>query len=55
MNRFFNSQFITDLENGKLPPVQVVFSRTSLIEVAGTLVLVSLIVILAQKLVSRAF
>lgn len=51
MNTFFQSKFVQDLGNGKLPPVEVKFSTESLVQVAVTFVIVGIVILLASKLI----
>ncbi len=43
---FFNSKFIQDLENGKLPPVEVKFSTQSLIEICTAALATAIVIII---------
>jgi hypothetical protein len=50
MTEFFNSKFIQDLKDGKLPPVEVQFSTKSLIQVSVTAIITAVIIVLAAQI-----
>ena len=50
---FFDSKFIKNLENGKLPKVDVAIQNTSIITLSIALVIVAVIIILISKLLKN--
>ncbi len=50
MIEFFQSKFAQDLQNGKLPPVEVKFSTESLVQVAATAVIAAVIIIIVGRI-----
>lgn len=50
MNEFFQSKLVQDLQNGKLPPVEVQFSTKSLIEVSATAIITAVIIIVLAQI-----
>jgi hypothetical protein len=53
MGDFFNSQFIKDLQAGKLPPVEVKFSTQSLIEVSFAALATAIVIIIVVNIFKR--
>ena len=51
MNEFFQSKFMQDLKDGKLPQVEVAISRQGLIELSATLIFTAVVIILIGKIV----
>jgi hypothetical protein len=51
MGDFFESKFIKDLMNGKLPEVEVKLSTDGIIQLAVALVMAAIIIILASRIV----
>lgn len=51
MNEFFNSKFVTDLKNGQLPPVEVRFSVESLAQVAITLFVTAVAIMIVGRII----
>lgn len=52
MNDFFNSKFVSDLKDGKLPPVEVEIETTSIALLAGAILLVGFILIVGKKMIN---
>lgn len=53
MNDFFNSPFIQNLSNGKLPEVEVTMSRDTTITLAATVFFVGVSLMLAGKIINK--
>lgn len=51
MNEFFQSKFVQDLMDGKLPPVEVELSTEGIIQLAVALVMAAIIIILVSKII----
>lgn len=54
MNDFFESKFVADLKNGKLPPVEVQFSTESLVQVSVTLFVTAVAILITAAIVKKA-
>jgi hypothetical protein len=52
MGDFFNSKFIQDLQNGKLPPVEVELSSEGIVQLAIAIVIAAIIIILVQRIIA---
>lgn len=51
MNDFFQSKFMTDLKNGELPTIEVEIGTQSILILAGSILLVGVILIVGKSLV----
>lgn len=52
MSDFFSSKFVKDLENGKLPPVEVQFGMESLTQLSLMLFITAVAIVLAAKAIN---
>lgn len=52
MNDLLNSKFVSDLKEGKLPPVEVEIETTSIVFLAGAILLVGFILIVGKKMIN---
>lgn len=53
MNDFFQSKFIADLKDGNLPPVKVEVETTSIVLLAGSILLVGVILIVGNAMLRK--
>jgi hypothetical protein len=53
MNDFFNSKFVQDLQNGKLPTVEVEISTESLIQMSVCIGITAIAVIIAAQIFKK--
>lgn len=53
MNDLLNSPLIQDLKNGKLPEVEVEIGTQSILTLAGSILLVGMILIIAKSILNK--